>query len=165
MHYKTEEVDNITTTVGWLINNKEMVGNTLLITDNKTSVHRGSKDTPSGNDLSNDRAPGDGGETANDGGHKGKDADHIDDDDSNDSDEILKMSDDKSEESDDSLVLMRASKGIKTILKCRLTNRMMKMTPSLLMMMITMRGRKMTTTKTTIMMHKMTMTSKKGRGQ
>jgi hypothetical protein len=100
MHYKTEEVDNITTTVGWLINNKEMVGNTLLITDNKTSVHRGSKDTPSGNDLSNDRAPGDGGETANDGGHECKDVDHIDDGDSDDSDEIIKMSHDKSEESD-----------------------------------------------------------------
>jgi hypothetical protein len=97
---KTEEVDNIPTAVGWLINNKGMVGNTLTITDNKTSVHGDSKNAPSGNDLSNDRAPGDGGETANDGGHEGKDADHIGDDDSNDSDEILKMSDDESEESD-----------------------------------------------------------------
>ncbi len=39
---KTEEVDNITTAIGWLIDNKGMVGTTLSITDNKTSAHGGS---------------------------------------------------------------------------------------------------------------------------
>jgi hypothetical protein len=97
---KTEEVDNITTAVGWLINNKGMVGTTLLISDNKTCGHGGSKDTPPGDDISNNWAPGDGGEMANDGGHERKVADYKDDGDSDASDEILKMSDGKSEESD-----------------------------------------------------------------
>ncbi len=90
----------MTTAVGWMINNKGMVGTTLSISDNKTSGHGGSKDTPAGDDLSNDWAPGDGGETANDGGHECKRADHIDDGDIDDSDEILEMSDGKSKESD-----------------------------------------------------------------
>jgi hypothetical protein len=110
---KTEEVDNITTAMGLLINNKGIVGTTFSITDNKTSVHGGSKDTPSGNDLSNDWAPSDGGETANDGGHEGKGADHIDDGDSDDSDEILNMSDDKSEESDRFFGIDNSTKGNK----------------------------------------------------
>ncbi len=97
---KTEEVENIKTAVEWLTNNKGMVGTTLSISDNKTCGHGDSKDTPPGDDLSNNWAPGDGGETANDGGHERKGADHIDDGDSDDSDEILKMSDGESEESD-----------------------------------------------------------------
>ncbi len=97
---KTEEVENITAAVGWLLNNKGMVGTTLSISDNKTCGHGGSKDTPPGDDISNDWTSGDGGETANDGGHERKGADHKDDGDSDDSDEILKMSDGESEESD-----------------------------------------------------------------
>ncbi len=62
----------MTTAVGWLINNKGMVGTTLSVSDNKTCGHGGSK----GNDISNDWAPGDGGEMANDGGHERKGADH-----------------------------------------------------------------------------------------
>jgi hypothetical protein len=58
---KTEEVENITTAVRWLTSNKGMVGTTLLISDNKTCGHGGSKDKPPGNDLSNDWALGDGG--------------------------------------------------------------------------------------------------------
>jgi hypothetical protein len=90
---KTEEVDNITTAMRWLVNNKGMVGTALSITDNKTSAHGGSN----GDD---NLAQGDGGETANDGGHERKGADHKDDGDSDDSDEILQMSDGESEESD-----------------------------------------------------------------
>ncbi len=93
---KTEEVDNITTAMGWLVNNKGMVGTTLSITENKTGVHGGSN----GDDISNDSAQGDGAEMANDGGHERKCADHKDDGDSDDSDEILQMSDGESEESD-----------------------------------------------------------------
>ncbi len=54
------------------------MGTTLLISDNKTSGHGDSKDAPSGNDLSNNWAPGDGGEMANDGEHERKGADHCD---------------------------------------------------------------------------------------
>ncbi len=93
---KTEEVNNMTTAVGWLINNKGLVGTTLSISDNKTCGHGGSNS----DDISNDSAPGDGGETANDGGHELKGAVYKDDGDSDDSDEILKMSDGESEEWD-----------------------------------------------------------------
>jgi hypothetical protein len=90
---KTEEVDNITTAIGWLVDNKGMVGTTLSITDNKTSAHGGSNgdDNP---------AQGDGGKTANDEGHESKGADHKDNGDSDVIDEILQTSDTESEESD-----------------------------------------------------------------
>ena len=90
----------MTTAVGWLINNKGMVSTTLSISDNKTCGHGVSKDTPSDYDLSNNWAPGDGGEMANDGGHERKGAHHKDDGDSDDSDMILQISDGESEESD-----------------------------------------------------------------
>ena len=90
---KTVGVDNITTAMGWLEDNKGMVGTTLSITDNKTSAHGGSNrdDNP---------AQGDGGKTANDEGHESEGGDYKDDDDSDVIDEILQMSDGKSEESD-----------------------------------------------------------------
>ena len=89
---KTEEVDNITTAMGWLEDNKGMVGTTLSITDNKTSAHGGSNrdDNP---------AQGDGGRTANDEGHESEGGDIKDDDDSEVTDEIFQMSDIESEES------------------------------------------------------------------
>ncbi len=162
---KTEEVDNITIAVGWLINNKGMVGTTLSITDNKTRVHGGSKDTPSGDDLSNNWAPGDGGETANDGGHEGKGADHIDDGDSDDSDEILKMSDDESEESDGFFGIEDSTKGNKNDVEVSVDKQNDDDDPFFADADDHNEGEKMTTTKTTMAMHKMTMTPKKGRAQ
>ncbi len=47
----------MTTAVGWLINNKGMVGTTLSISDNKPCGRGGSN----GDDISNDWAQGDGG--------------------------------------------------------------------------------------------------------
>ena len=58
---KIEEVDNITTAVGWLINNKGMVGNTFLITEGKNSDNGGSVGTMINNDSSSDYKPHGGG--------------------------------------------------------------------------------------------------------
>ena len=54
---KTEEVQNIRSAVEWLTNNKGMVGNTLLITEDKNSDNGGSVGTIIKNDSSSDYKP------------------------------------------------------------------------------------------------------------
>jgi hypothetical protein len=54
---KTEEVQNIRSAVEWLTNNKEMVGNTLLITEDKNSDNEGSVGTIIKNDSSSAYKP------------------------------------------------------------------------------------------------------------